>query len=173
MLSQEMQDALNKQINEELFSAYLYASMSSHFEFTSMKGFAKWMSVQSKEEEAHAQRIINYMHNRGAKVVRTAIAAPQTEWPSPLALFEDAYKHECHISACINRLASQAIKESDHATHALMEWFVVEQVEEEANADQMVQQLRMAGDSAAALLLLDREVGQRAPAKEGDAEAGS
>lgn len=164
MLSQEMQDALNKQINEELFSAYLYASMSSHFEHVSLKGFAKWMSVQSKEEEAHAQRIVDYMHNRGAKVVRAAIAAPQTEWPSPLAVFEDAYKHECHISACINKLASLAIKEADHATHALMEWFVIEQVEEESNADQLVQQLRMGADSPAVLLLLDREVGQRSAA---------
>ena len=167
MLSPEMQDALNKQVNEELFSAYLYASMSSHFEHTNLKGFAKWMTLQSKEEEGHAQRIINYMHTRGARVVRMAIAAPQTEWPSPLAVFEDAYKHECHISACINKLATLAIKEADHATHALMEWFVTEQVEEESNADQLVQQLRMVADSPAALFLLDREVGQRAPEKGG------
>lgn len=171
MLSQEMQDALNKQINEELFSAYLYASMSSHFEYTNLKGFAKWMAIQSKEEEGHAQRFITYMHNRGARVVRAAIAAPQTEWPSPLAAFEDAYKHECHISACVNKLATLSIKESDHATHALLEWFVTEQVEEESNADGLVQQLRMAGDNAAALLLLDREVGQRAPGKDSAGEA--
>jgi ferritin len=173
MLSTEMQEALNKQINEELFSAYLYASMSSYFEFTSLKGFAKWMSVQSKEEEQHAQRIVNYMHNRGARVVRAAIAAPQTDWPSPLAAFEDAYKHECHISSCINRLATLAIKESDHATHALMEWFVTEQVEEESNADQLVQQLRMIGDNTAAMFLVDREVGQRGGAKGGADEAAS
>src|SRR5262249_19776502 len=148
----------------ELFSAYLYASMSSYFEFTNLKGFAKWMAVQSKEEEGHAQRFVNYMHARGVRVVRTAIAAPQTEWPSPLAVFEDAFKHECHISACINKLTTLAIKESDHATHALMEWFVTEQVEEEGNADQLVQQLRMAADNSAALLLFDREVGGRAPA---------
>lgn len=167
MLSAEMQDALNKQVNEELFSAYLYASMASYFEHTNLKGFAKWMGIQSSEEEGHARRIVDYMHARGARVIRMAIAAPQTDWPSPLAAFEDAYKHECHISACVNRLASLAVKEGDHATHALMEWFVTEQVEEESNADQLVQQLRMVADNPAALFFLDREVGQRAPEKEG------
>jgi len=167
MLSNEMQDALNKQINEELFSSYLYASMASHFEHTSLKGFAKWMNMQSDEERGHAQRIIEYMHNRGARVIRAAIAAPQSEWPTTLAAFEDAYKHECHISACINKLATMAVKENDHATHALMEWFVTEQVEEESNVDQIVQQLRMVDGNPAALFLLDREIGSRAPEKDG------
>lgn len=163
MVSPEIQEALNKQVNEELFSSYLYASMSSYFEHVSLKGFAKWMALQADEERGHAQRLIDYMHSRGVRVVRVAIAAPQNDWPTPLAAFEDAYKHECHISACINSLATLSMKQNDHATHALLEWFVSEQVEEEANADQLVQQLRMVDGNPAALFFLDREVGQRAP----------
>jgi len=161
MISQAMQDAINKQINHEIFSAYLYASMASHFEHSSLKGFANWMRAQSAEELVHARKFINYMHDRGARVILAAIDAPQTEWQSPTNVFEDAYKHECQISASINELSTQAINEKDHATHAFLEWFVTEQVEEEANADQIVQQLRLADGAPGALFILDRELGQR------------
>jgi ferritin len=165
MLSKTMQEALNKQINEELYSSYLYKSMACHFEAESMKGFAHWMKLQAEEEQMHAQKFIDYVLQRGARVELAAIAAPKTTWKSPLAAFEDAYKHECHISKCINALSTQAVKENDHATHALLEWFVSEQVEEEANAADAVAQLRMAGDAPGALFLLDREMaGRRAEA---------
>ncbi|MBI2431894.1 MAG: ferritin [Candidatus Hydrogenedentes bacterium] len=164
MLSQNMQDALNGQINEELFSAYLYASMASHFEHTSLPGFAQWMRVQSEEELVHARKLVTYVNNRNGQVIYKAIAAPQTDWASPLAALQDAYKHECHISECINKLQSLSLKLNDHATHAFLEWFVTEQVEEEANVDKTVQALKMVADAPSGLFLLDREMAQRSAA---------
>jgi len=161
MMSSAMQDALNSQINKEIFSAYLYASMASHFEHNSLKGFATWMRAQSGEELDHARKFVDYMHDRGARVKLTALDAPRTEWDTAIEVFEDAYKHECMISASINELATQSINEKDHATHAFLEWFVTEQVEEESNADQIVQQLKLANGAPGALFMLDRELGQR------------
>lgn len=163
MISQAMQDAFNKQINEELFSAYVYAAMSNYFEHQSLKGFAQWMRVQSEEELAHARRIVTFMNDRGGRIILEAVKAPQIEWDSPLAAFEDAYKHECHISACINNLSTMAVNEKDHASHAFLEWFVTEQVEEEANADEIVQQLKLMDGAPGGLFLMDRELAQRAP----------
>ena len=170
MMSKEMQDALNHQINEEVFSAYLYASMSCHFQNVGLKGFAHWMTLQAGEELMHAQKFAGYLQERGAKVLLEAIAAPDTEWKSPLAAFKAAYKHECHISGCINKLYSQAMKEGDHATQTFLAWFVTEQVEEEANADEIVQQLKLIEGAPGALFMVDRELGQRQPST-GGAEA--
>ena len=164
MLSQEMQEALNLQINEELFSAYMYSAMANHFEQVNLPGFAQWMRVQSEEELTHAGKIVDYLNERNGKVVYQAIAAPPTEWPSPLATMEDAYKHECHISDCINRLQSLALKLNDHATRAFLEWFVTEQVEEEANVDRTVQALKMVEGAPSGMFLLDREMAQRSAA---------
>lgn len=164
MMSPAMQEAFNKQINKEIFSAYLYASMASHFEHNSLKGFATWMRAQSGEELEHARKFIDYMHDRGARVVLTALDAPRTEWTTPTEVFEDAYRHECQISESINDLSTQAVNEKDHATHAFLEWFVTEQVEEESNADQIVQQLKLADGAPGALFILDREMGQRSAA---------
>lgn len=163
MISQAMQDAFNKQINEELYSAYVYASMANYFEHSSLKGFAQWMRVQSEEELGHARRIVTFMNDRGGRVVLDAVKAPQKDWDAPLAAFEDAYKHECHISACINNLSTMAINEKDHASHAFLEWFVTEQVEEESNADEIVQQLKLMDGAPGGLFLMDRELAQRAP----------
>jgi len=170
MISPEMQAALNHQINEETYSAYLYASMANHFEHVNLKGFAHWMSVQAAEEVAHAQKIAAYLNERGAKVLLEAISAPPTEWDAPLAAFEAAYAHECHISACIDTLYSQAMSEGDHATHNFLEWFVTEQVEEESSADEVVQQLKLVAGAPGGLFMLDRELGQR-PAASAAAEA--
>lgn len=170
MLSQQMQDALNQQINEELFSAYLYASMASHFEFTNLPGFAQWMRIQGQEELVHARKIVDYVNNRNGRVVFQALAAPKTEWATPLAALEDAYKHECHISECINNLQGMALKQNDHASHAFLEWFATEQVEEESNADSIVQALKMVEGAPSGMFLLDREMAQRsnAPADTGE-----
>lgn len=167
MLKQEMQDALNKQINEELFSAYLYASMASYFEHTNLRGFAQWMRVQSEEELDHARRLVNYINNRNGRVYYAAVAAPQVDWDSAVGAMEDSYKHECHISACINELSSMAMRLNDHATHAFLEWFVTEQVEEEASADGVVQQLKLMEGAPGGMFLLDRELGQRSGANDG------
>ena len=168
MISQAMQDAFNKQINEELFSAYLYASMANYFEDKSLKGFAHWMRLQSEEELDHTRRLVTFMNDRGGRVVLAAVAAPKVEWESALSTFEEAYEHECHISACINNLSTKAMEERDHASHAFLEWFVTEQVEEESNADDVVQQLKLMDGAPGGLFLMDRELAQRAagPAEE-------
>jgi ferritin len=164
MISQAMQDTFNKQINEELFSAYLYASMANYFEDRSLKGFAHWMRLQSEEELAHTRRFVTYLNDRGGRVVLDAIAAPQIEWETPLAAFEGAYEHECHISACINAMVTQSVEEKDHASHAFLEWFVTEQVEEEANADDIVQQLKLMDGAPGGIFMIDRELAQRSAA---------
>ena len=161
MISQAMQDAFNKQINEELYSAYVYASMANYFEHASLKGCANWMRLQSEEELGHARRIVTFMNDRGGRVKLDTIQAPQAEWDSAQAAFEDAYKHECHISACINNLSTMAVNEKDHASHAFLEWFVTEQVEEESNADDIVQQFKLMAGAPGGLFMLDRELAQR------------
>lgn len=161
MISNIMQDAFNKQINEELASAYVYASMANYFEHLSLKGFANWMRLQTEEELNHARRIVTFMNDRGGRVILAGLSAPKAEWESPLAVFQDAYRHECHISECINNLSTLAINEKDHASHAFLEWFVTEQVEEEANADDIVQQLKLVEGAPSGLFLIDRELAQR------------
>lgn len=166
MISQAMQDAFNKQINEELYSAYVYASMANYFDFRSLKGFASWMRNQSEEELGHARRFVTFMNDRGGRVVLDTIKAPRIDWESPLDVFENAYAHECHISACINELSTMSINEKDHASHAFLEWFVTEQVEEESTADEIVQQLKLMEGAPGGLFLMDRELAQRVAPKE-------
>ncbi|MBN2430277.1 MAG: ferritin [Acidobacteria bacterium] len=161
MQSKKMEKALNKQINEELFSSYLYLAMSAWFESRNLPGFAQWMKVQAGEENEHAMKIFNFIFERRGDVELEAIEKPQAAWKSPLDAFEAAFKHEQHISGCINDLMDLAISEKDHATQAFLQWFVNEQVEEEASADAIVQQLRMIGESKNALFMLDRALGQR------------
>ncbi|HNR32963.1 MAG TPA: ferritin [Candidatus Hydrogenedentes bacterium] len=161
MINPKMEAAINKQINEELYSAYLYASMGNYFEGMNLGGFAHWMRLQTDEELAHARKFRDYVYERGGKVVLSEIKAPQSEWKSPLAAFEAAYKHECHISDCINKLVTLAEKESDHASKVFLAWFVEEQVEEEAHADGIVQRMKLAQGAPGALLMMDRELGAR------------
>lgn len=161
MISKTMEEAFNKQINEELASAYIYAAMANHFANTNLTGFAHWMRLQTDEELLHARKFRDHLIDRGGKVVLTAIAAPQNEWKSTLEAFEAAYKHERHISECINKLSTLAQKEHDHASHQFLEWFVAEQVEEEANADNVVQQLKLVEGAPGGLFLLDREMAKR------------
>jgi ferritin len=161
MLSKTMQDALNDQINAEYYSSYLYLSMAAWAESASLKGFANWFRVQVQEENFHAMKFFQYVLDRRGVVKLAAIAGPPTQWASPLAAFEATLAHEQHVTGRINKLADLAIKENDHASHALLEWFVNEQVEEEAAADLILQQLKLAGDAPAALFILDRELGAR------------
>ena len=161
MLSQKMQDALNAQINAEYYSSYLYLSTAAYCEHVNFKGFANWFRIQSQEEMVHVMKFFDYVNDRRGRVELKAIDGPATTWDSPLAAFEASAKHEQHVTGLINRLASLAISENDHASHGLLEWFVNEQVEEEATLDQIVAQLKLAEGTAAALLLLDRELAQR------------
>ncbi len=161
MLSQKMQTAINDQINEEMFSAHLYLSMSAYFQKLNLLGFANWMHIQYQEETSHALKFFNYLYDRDSFVSLKAIAAPKTEWVSPRKAFEEALQHEQHITSCINKLVDIAISERDHATNNMLQWFVNEQVEEENSARTIVEKLKMFENAPQALYMLDKELGAR------------
>ena len=161
MLSEKMQDAINRQLVAETYSAYLYWSMAAYFESVNLAGFAQWMKAQAQEELVHAAKFFNFVAERGGRVLLAAIEAPSTEWDSPLAVFEHAYQHEQKVTGLINDLVDLAVEERDHATKSFLDWFVDEQVEEEASADGVVQKLKLMGDAPGGLFMLDRELGQR------------
>lgn len=161
MIDQRMQEALNKQLNAELYSAYLYLSMSAHFQSLNLAGFANWMRVQAQEELAHALKFYDYVNERGGRVVLQPVEAPPAAWDSPLAVFEHVYQHEQKVTGMINKLVDLAVEARDHATNNFLQWFVSEQVEEEASANEVVQKLKLAGDAASALFMIDRELAQR------------
>ena len=161
MLSKKMLDALNEQINAEYYSAYLYLAMSAYCDTINLKGFANWFRVQNLEEMFHVMKFFDYVLNRRGAVELKPIEGPPKTWKSPLAAFEASFKHEQTITARINKLADLAVAENDHATATLLQWFITEQVEEESNADQVVQQLKLMQDAPGGLYMLDRELATR------------
>ena len=161
MIKEKMQAALTTQVNAELYSSYLYLSMAAYFESINLKGFANWMRVQTQEELVHAMKFYDFIIERGGKVVLSSIEGPPTEWASPLAVFEHAYKHEQKVTGLINNLVDLAMAEQDHATNNFLQWFVAEQVEEEASADEVVQKIKLMGDASGGLFMLDSELAQR------------
>ena len=171
MLSDKMYEALNDQINAEMYSAYLYLSMAAYFEDINFPGMAGWMKAQAQEEMGHAMKFYGYIFNRDRKVELKAIEAPQTRWDSPLAAFEASLKHEQYITGRINKLVVLAIANSDHATRSFLNWFVDEQVEEESSVNDAVQRLKSVGDSKPGLFMLDRELGGRSAG--GGSESGA
>lgn len=164
MLSPKMEEALNKQLNAELFSSYLYLSMAAWFESANFPGMANWMRLQAQEELTHALKFFDFIHERNGTVTLVQVEAPKTAWDSPRDAFEAAYEHECMISGLINGLVDLALQESDHAANAFLQWFVSEQVEEEASVLGIVDKLKLVGDNSVALFMVDGELGQRAPA---------
>src|SRR5262245_35115843 len=161
MLSQSLQDALNEQIKNEFYSAHVYLSMSSWFEDKGLPGFAKWMRVQYGEELEHGLKIFDFINDRDGRAQVYGFDAPPAEWQSPLDVFQNSYEHEQKVTAMINNLYKMAQQEPDYATLVLMQWFISEQVEEERSAKLIVDQLKLAGDSGSAILILDRELGAR------------
>jgi len=161
MISRKLNDAINKQINEEMFSAYLYLSMAAYFDSINLTGFSHWFRLQVREETFHAMKFYHHIIERGGTVELQALEEPKKKWDSPLNAFEDALKHEEHISGCINTLTDLAIEERDHAARNLFAWFVDEQVEEEATATEIIEKLKLAGDQGHMLLMLDKELGAR------------
>jgi len=161
MLSKRMEEELNKQINAEIWSAYLYLSMSAWFEDKNLAGFANWMKVQYQEETTHAMKIFDYVNERGGRVLLQPIAAVDTKWEDETDVFETTLKHEQKVTSLINNLVNIAIEEKDHATNNMLQWFVEEQVEEEASADEILQQLKMLKGNPHGILMLDRELKQR------------
>ena len=171
MLGTKMEAALNDQINAELFSSYLYLSMVADFESKNMRGAANWMRIQAGEELMHATKFFDFINERSGRVVLGQIEKPKTEWDSPLAAFEDALEHEKMISGRINDLVDLALAEKDHATNTFLQWFVTEQVEEEANAQAIVDKLKMVGDHGVAIFMVDGELGKRVAAPATDTPA--
>jgi ferritin len=161
-LSKKMQDALNEQIKEELASAYIYLGMAAYCESINLRGFARWMRAQSNEEMTHAMKFYDYVHERGGRVVLAALEQPQAEYAGPVDVFEKTLAHEQYITGRIHKLYALAVEEKDYASLGILQWFVDEQVEEEANAGDILDTLKMIGDKGQALYMLDQKLGARA-----------
>jgi len=163
MIKDNVRDAINTQMNREFYSSFLYLSMAAYFESMNLKGFSRWMQVQAGEEHAHGMKFFDYLVDQGARISMAAIEAPAGEWDTPLAAFEHALGHEQKVTARIHDLMELALSEMDHATAAMLQWFVSEQVEEEAQAGEIVFKMKLASaeKSAVLLYLLDHELGKR------------
>lgn len=161
MLKPQMEAALNEQINREMFSAYLYMSMSAYADRQGLKGISKWFMVQYHEEMVHAMKIYEYIADQGGKIALGAIQKPDSEFGTALNLFEKALEHELYITNSINELADLAISLKDFATKTFLDWYITEQVEEEKNANEIIQTLKMIGDNTGALYLYDKELAVR------------
>ena len=156
-----MEKAFNDQINKELYSEYLYLSMQAYFERLNLKGFVNWMQVQVQEEHAHALGMFDYLNQRGGNVVLEAIDKPQTDWESPLAVFEHVLEHEEYVTSRINALMDVAEEVKDRAAMSFLNWYLKEQVEEEDNVGNVLATLKLIGDDKKALLMLDKELATR------------
>lgn len=161
MLNPVIQEALNKQINHEFYSSYFYLSVSAYFESLNLRGFAHWMRLQGEEERTHGMRLLDYLHDRNGHPTFEAIARPPIEFQSPADAFQQALQHEGHVTETIDQFYELAVKEKDYAMQVELQWFISEQVEEEKQARQILDQLKMIGDQGAALYLVDKELGER------------
>jgi ferritin len=161
MISKTLLAEMNEQIKHELYSAYLYLSMASHFEEGNLGGFASWMKLQAEEEQEHAMKFFDFIHDRGGQVILQAIDQPPAEFGTPLTVFEQVLEHEKKVTSLIHKLYSQAIKDNDYASQTFLNWFVDEQVEEEKNASQILEWIRMTGEGGHAIFMIDHELGKR------------
>lgn len=161
MISKKMLDALNNHLNEEFYSSYLYLSMAAYFEDKNLNGFANWFKLQAQEEWAHGMKFYDFINQTGGKVTLKAIKAPKTTWKSIMEIFKETLAHEKHITGLINKLVGQAMQAKDYATNNFLQWFVTEQVEEEATVEEILNKLEMIGDAKSGLFMLDRELGSR------------
>ncbi len=161
MINEKLEKAFNVQINKEFYSEYLYLSMQAYFERLNLKGFVNWMSVQVQEERAHAMGMFDYLNQRGGNVQLEAIAKPQTDWKSPLDVFEEVLKHEEYVTSTINDLMDVAEETKDRAAMSFLNWYLKEQVEEEDNVGNVLATLKLIGDDKKALLMLDKDLATR------------
>ncbi len=161
MLTEKMQTALNGQLNAELYSSYLYLSMSAYLKSLNLNGFANWMRIQAQEELVHVMKFYDYINERDGRVSLTAVAAPPNEWDSAAAAFAHVYEHEQKVTRLINQLVNLAISEKDHASNNFLQWFISEQVEEEASVNAVVQKLKLMGDAPGGLFIIDQELAAR------------
>ena len=168
MINSKVERALNDQLKKEFYSFYLYLSMAAHFESMNLKGFAHWMRIQANEETKHAMKIYEHINQRGGRVVLQQIDAPPSSWKSAKEMFAEAYQHEQKITESINKIIGLSRAEKDNASEVFLQWFVNEQVEEEASTNEIAQKLQMIGDTASHpaslshfLFMLDAELGKR------------
>lgn len=161
MINEKVGKVLIEQVNKELYSAYLYLSMSAYFSDLGLLGFANWMKVQTQEEQAHAMFIYDFLINRGEKIILSAIDTPPNNWANPLSVMEEALKHEEYVTGLINNIIFVAEEVKDRATMSYFNWFVDEQVEEESNAKDIIAKLKLIGDDKSALYLLDKDLAAR------------
>jgi ferritin len=161
MISKAMQDAINEQIKNEFYSAYLYLSMSAFFEARNLPGFAHWTRVQFEEEQVHALKLYDFVLERGGQVTLLPIDQPASEWSTNLQVFEQIYAHEQKVTGMINRLYETALAEKDYAAQVMLQWFITEQVEEEKNASAIVEQLKLIDARGTAVLMLDHQLAKR------------
>ncbi|MGL6225267.1 MAG: ferritin [Thermoguttaceae bacterium] len=160
-ITRKMEEAINAQINAEFYSAYLYLAMSFQADYLKFPGVANWLNVQYQEELAHAMGFMTYLQNRGGCVRLTAIAAPPEKWDDVLSMFQMTCEHEAAVTAMINNLAAIAFEERDFSASQFLNWYIREQVEEEATADKILTELKRAMQSPEAMLMLDRELATR------------
>jgi len=172
MLSEKIAEALNKQVNKEMYSAYLYMAMSAYSTYIGLKGFANWFMVQYQEEMVHAMKIYDYINDQGGQLKLAAIEQPATEFESPMDMFEKTLEHEKFITRSINELVDLAIAEKDHATNIFLQWYVTEQIEEEGNDNEIIAKLKLVGKDGNGLLMLDKELAARIFTLPATAEAG-
>lgn len=161
MINEKVGKVLNEQVNKELYSSYLYLSMSAYFSDLGLLGFANWTRVQAQEELAHATFIYDFLIDRGEKVILTSIDAPPHNWNGPLNVMAEILKHEVYVTSLINNIVTVAEEVKDRATMSYMNWFIDEQVEEEANAQDIISKLKLIGDDKSALYLLDKDLSAR------------
>lgn len=162
MLSKPIQDAINAQINAELSSAYLYLSMSAHFEAANLPGSAAWMRRQSKEELAHAMKLFDYVNDQGGRVSLKPLPGPPAKFTSVADVWRQTLDHEREVTERIHALFHLAHKANDFATQALLQWFVTEQVEEEKTARRILEEVKLLGPTSTALYFFDRHLGKEA-----------
>jgi len=161
MISSKIEKALNNQLNAELYSAYLYLAMAAYFDENNLSGFAHWMKVQSNEEYSHAMKFYYYLFQRNGKVEFATINSPKNKWKSILEIFEKVYEHEQEVTKMIDDLVKLSNEENDYATNNFLQWFVGEQVEEEATALKIIDSLKLIGESHSGIFMLDKELGNR------------
>jgi ferritin len=161
MIPKTVLEALRAQIQKELYSAYVYLSMSAHFVSVNLPGFAHWTRKQFEEETSHGMKIFDYIHERGGRVVLEAIDKPPAEFKTPLDVMTKILEHERSVTASVNALYELAVKEKDYPTQIMLEWFIKEQVEEERSVDEVINMLKMVGDAPAGLVMLDRQLASR------------
>jgi ferritin len=161
MISKKLGDAINKQINEEIFSAYLYMSMAAYFNSLNLDGFSAWLKGQAREELSHAMKFFDFLNDMGAAVSLLAVKEPEKSWKSPLAAFTAVSRHEHYITGCIDGLYRLAGSEKNNPAQIMLQWFISEQVEEEASAAKIVFKLNQIKDNVGGLWILDKELGAR------------